>query len=76
MQFADITEAVSTLAAHVGENAEQYAAAVTRIETLEAALKESNDAFAAFKQQIDSTDANSTQRPAATGGDGALQAEF
>ncbi|MEM4990632.1 GPO family capsid scaffolding protein [Collimonas sp. H4R21] len=76
MQFADITEAVSTLAAHVGENAEQYAAAVTRIETLETALKESNDAFAAFKQQIDSTDANATQRPAATGGDGALQAEF
>ena len=76
MQFADITEAVSTLAAHVGENAEQYAAAVTRIETLETALKESNDAFATFKQQIDSTDANATQRPAATGGDSALQAEF
>jgi hypothetical protein len=76
LQFADITEAVSTLANHVSENAEQYAAALARIETLEGALKESNDAFASFKQQIDSTDANSTQRPAATGGDGALQAEF
>lgn len=76
MQFADITEAVSTLAAHVGENAEQFTAALARIETLEGALKESNDAFASFKQQIDSTDANSTQRPLAAGGDGALQAEF
>jgi len=76
VQFADITEAVSTLAAHVGENAEQYAVALTRIETLEAALKESNDAFAAFKQQIDTTDANPTQRPAASGGNGALQTDF
>ncbi|AMP13373.1 GPO family capsid scaffolding protein [Collimonas pratensis] len=76
LQFADITEAVSELATHVSESAEQYAAAVTRIETLETALKESNDAFAAFKQQVDGTDGNPTQRPTASGGAGALQTDF
>ncbi|QRX82318.1 GPO family capsid scaffolding protein [Glaciimonas sp. PAMC28666] len=76
LQFADITEAVALLATNVNDNAEQFANSQERINVLEAALAASNEAFATFKQAIDATDGNPTQRPAATGGIGAQQTDY
>ncbi|AIY42979.1 Phage capsid scaffolding protein [Collimonas arenae] len=75
-QFADISDAVATLAAHVNTQDEQFAAALEQITTLETALKKSTDDFAAFKQQVDVTDAKSEKRPAATGGASDVETDF
>lgn len=75
-RFSDVSEAIQTVAAHVAAGDEKFSAVQTRIGTLEKSLETMTSAFAAFKQQMDTTDANPTQRPAATGGSGALQTEF
>lgn len=76
VHYADITEAVATLAIHVSNNADQFAATQNRIEKLEAALQQSNDAFAAFKEQMDKQDRDLSVRPPATGGNGTQQTDY
>ena len=76
MQFADITDAVATLATHVSDSAEQFAVSQERIAELETTLKDTNEAFTAFKSLMATQDTNSGQRPPATGGTGTLQTDF
>jgi len=75
-RFNELVDAVETLAVHANVSADQFALEKTRVDTLEAALQKTNDELAAFRQQVDTTDANATQRPAATGGDGAAETDF
>ncbi|MFJ2986614.1 GPO family capsid scaffolding protein [Collimonas sp. NPDC087041] len=75
-RFNELVDAVETLATHANVSADQFALEKTRVDALEAALKQTTEDFAAFRQQVDSTDANATQRPAATGGDGVAETDF
>jgi len=75
-RFDELVDAVETLATHANVSADQFAAEKTRVDALEAALKKNTEDFAAFRQQVETTDANPTQRPAASGGNGALQTDF
>ncbi|MFJ2990936.1 GPO family capsid scaffolding protein [Collimonas sp. NPDC087041] len=75
-RFDELVDAVETLATHANVSADQFAAEKTRVDALEAALKKNAEDFAAFRQQVDTTDANPIQRPAASGGNGALQTDF
>jgi len=75
-RFNELVDAVETLATHANVSADQFATEKTRVDALEAALKQTTEDFATFRQQVDTTDANATQRPAATGGDGAAETDF
>ncbi|PUA16905.1 GPO family capsid scaffolding protein [Glaciimonas sp. PCH181] len=76
IQFADITDAVATLATHVSDSAEQFTASQERIAELETTLKDTNDAFIRFKNLMETQDTHSSHRPPATGGTGTLQTDF
>ena len=75
-RFGELVGAVETLATHANLSADEFAEEKARVDTLEAALKKTTEDFAAFKQHVESTDANPTHRPAATGGDGVAETEF
>ena len=75
-RFGELVGAVETLATHANLSADEFAEEKTRVDTLEAALKKTNEEFAAFRQKVESTDGSSTHRPAATGGDGMAETEF
>jgi len=75
-RFADVSEAIQTVATHVAAGDEKFSASQARVDTLEKSLASVTADFAAFKQQMDTTDANPAQRPAAAGGNGAQQTDF
>jgi hypothetical protein len=75
-QFADMTDAVKTLAGHALKSADQYNAMTENVGKLEAALKVTQEEFSAFKTQMDSEEAPTNQRPVATGGDGRIQTDY
>lgn len=75
-QFADISEAVQTLAGHAVTANEQYASAMARLDAADTALKATQDELAAFKTQMDEAPGNTPSRPRATGNDGAVQTDF
>jgi hypothetical protein len=75
-RFGELVGAVETLATHANLSADEFAEEKTRVDTLEAALKKTTEDFAAFKQQVESTDANPTHRPTAAGGDGVAETDF
>ncbi|WP_238531404.1 GPO family capsid scaffolding protein [Collimonas fungivorans] len=75
-RFSDVSEAIQTVATHVAAGDEKFAASQVRIETLETALEKVTSDFASFKRQMDTTDANPTQRPQAAGGSGVIKTEF
>jgi hypothetical protein len=75
-RFSDVSEAIQTVANHVAAGDEKFAASQTRIKELEASLEKVSSDFAAFKQQMDTTDGNPNQRPLAAGGNGVIQTEF
>jgi hypothetical protein len=75
-RFGELVGAVETLATHANLSADEFAAEKTRVDTLEAALKQTTEDFAAFKQHVESTDANPTHRPTAAGGDGVAETDF
>jgi hypothetical protein len=75
-RFGELVDAVETLATHANLSADEFSEEKKRIDTLEAALKQTTEDFAAFKQQVESTDANPTHRPTAAGGDGVAETDF
>ncbi|PFH10875.1 capsid scaffolding serine peptidase GPO [Collimonas sp. PA-H2] len=75
-RISELVGAVETLATHANLSADEFAEEKTRVDTLEAALKKTNEEFAAFRQKVESTDANPKSRPAATGGDGMAETDF
>jgi hypothetical protein len=75
-RFADVSEAIQTVADHVAAGDGKFAASQARIDTLETTLEKVTSDFAAFKQHMDTTDANPTQRPQAAGGSGVIKTEF
>jgi len=75
-RFSDVSEAVQTIADHVAAGDVKFSASEKRIVSLETSLEKVTTEFAEFKQQMNSTDKNQTQRPAATGGNGATLTEF
>lgn len=75
-RFGELVDAVETLATHANLSADEFTEEKKRVDALEAALKRTNEDFVAFKQHVESTDANSMHRPAATGGDGLAETDF
>ena len=75
-RFGELVGAVETLATHANLSADEFTEEKKRIDTLEAALKQTTEDFAAFKQHVESTDANPTHRPTAAGGDGVAETDF
>lgn len=79
-RFNDIQEALEAVANHASATADKFtrnvAAAQKRIDKLEEDLTASNTTFAAFKEQMDKQDGNTSVRPAATGGSDMEQTEF
>lgn len=75
-RFGELVGAVETLATHANLSADEFAEEKKRVDTLEAALQKTNADFAAFKQHVESTDANPTHRPTAAGGAGVAETDF
>ncbi|MEO6921930.1 MAG: GPO family capsid scaffolding protein [Collimonas sp.] len=75
-RFGELVGAVETLATHANLSADEFAEEKTRVDALQAALQKTNEDFAAFKQHVESTDANPTHRPTAAGGTGVAETEF
>jgi hypothetical protein len=75
-RFGELVGAVETLATHANLSADEFAEEKKRVDTLEAALQKTNADFAAFKQHVESTDANPTYRPTAAGGAGVAETDF
>lgn len=75
-RFSDVSEAIQTVAAHVATGDEKLAASQAHIETIKTALETVTSDLAAFKQQMDTTDANPIQRPQSAGGSGVIKTEF
>ncbi|WP_211471688.1 GPO family capsid scaffolding protein [Collimonas humicola] len=74
-RFGELVGAVETLATHANLSADEFTEEKKRVDALEATLKKTNEEFAAFRQKVESTDANGSHRPAATGGDGLIETD-
>jgi chaperonin cofactor prefoldin len=75
-RFSELSDAIETVANIVVASDEKQTTLLSRIATLEAALTEANNKFAAFKSQMDNEDVNPQKRPAATGNGNVQQTEF
>jgi chaperonin cofactor prefoldin len=75
-RFSELSNAIETVANIVVASDEKQTTLLSRIGTLESALTEANNQFAAFKCQMDKEDVNPKKRPAATGGGNVQQTEF
>jgi hypothetical protein len=82
-RFADVSEAVTTVAEQVGQFAQKAEQAVSaasdtakRLTALELQFKTEQSIAQAFRDKLDNTDHNREHRPQASGGNGLLLTEF
>ena len=75
-RFADVSEAVTTVAEQIGAFSERTDGVEKRVADLEEKLNAAQQEHQALRTQLDFTDKNERQRPKASGGSDKVQTDF